>query len=499
MSELDEETLQRILEVKRIRNLSKTGQKEEAKFQMREYLEKNPNDYYAYFTAGRIFELDNCLDEAEYYLLKVVESNSDNKYSAYGTLGRIYENKRDIPKAIEYYNKAMSGPYIETYSIRSLADIYIRNKEYEKALDLISLIKDASPNYYNFEVGVIYTRLGQYEKAKKYLDKVPETTLEGFDKKVFLQKAIVNKCLFKYDKALHYLEKIVKLNSKDKLYYKALYEQANIYVSLEKYEQALEVLEKSKDNPNVKVEFLLGRVNEELGNIKDAKKNYSKSLTSTTINIKNESAYRLGDIYLEEKNYDKAMYYYLTAVKNRKTFPTYIYLRILTVCIRTKNYEEAYKYAEMILENDKEIEDSEIFRGIYVFLRKKFNKKVDKSKLGYKECMLLNYNFNKFYNHINYTITPNKKLVDYTYSFKELYHMAQLGLTSENKVENHLLDTYDIIIPKVGQISSKETDKLRVLTIPNTKIIIDMYPCLEVTLKDKMKKEQTIGKTYVKK
>lgn len=488
MNKLDDETLKRVMEVKRIKNLARRGNNEEARKEIVAYLEKNPDDYYAYFTAGRIFINARCYDEAEEYLLKVIESDNDNKYSAYGTLGKIYEDRGDLEEAIKYYKLAMSGPFIETYAARALSNIYVRRKKYEEAVDILKTIKDESPDYYNFDISRIYTELKDYEKAKKHLDKIPTTNLLGFNRKVLIQKVIVYKSLYDYEGALFQIENILSEDVKDNTYYKALYEKANINFSLKKYDEALEALKLCSKN-NIKVAYLLGRINEIKGNIKEAKKDYLISINSDNLNVKQESSYRLGDILLEEKQYDKALENYFVAIKKRKAFPTYVYFRIVAAYIRMEKYKEAYEYLKIIEENDVEIVDDYLYKAANTFLKSKLNIPIDKSTLGYRESMLIDYSFNKMYNHVNYYAVDTKpKFINY--SFEELYDIGMSGLTCENKVETNLIDTYDLEVSNVGVFNGKISNKLRVIVVPNTKNIIDMYPNFDETLKDKMKKEK---------
>ena len=488
MGDLDQETVEKVVEVKRIKNLAKCGQMEEAKKEIVAYLEKNPTDYYACFTAGRIFESDRCLDDAEYYLLKVVNSDSDNKYSAYGTLGQIAEDRNNIPKAIEYYQKALMGPYVETYSVRALSNIYLRRKESDKALKLIDIIKESSPDYYNYEKAKIYTELKEFTKAKEHLDKIPRTQLLGFNRKVYLQKAIVEKCLFNYDKALTELNKITSGENRDGLYFKALYEKAVVYNALKKYNKVIETL-KPCDKNNEKVRFLLGRVNEIKGNISQAKEDYLISQNSYALNIKQESSYRLGDILLEEGKFNEAIEKYLRGVEKRTVFPTYIYLRIVAAYIRMEKYDDAYRYMKFIKENNPEIQNDKLYRSANAFLKDKLGYKIDRNTLCYRESILVDYSYVKMFNHVNYYQVETKpKFINY--GFKEIYNIAKKNLTFENKVQTNLIDTYDIRVENIGVLNEKTTDKLRVIAVPNTELIADMYPSFDETLKDKMKREK---------
>ena len=86
-----------------------------------------------------------------------------NKLQSYDLFAMLKVEKifidNNIPKAIEYYQKALMGPYVETYSVRALSNIYLRRKESDKALKLIDIIKESSPDYYNYEKAKIYTEL----------------------------------------------------------------------------------------------------------------------------------------------------------------------------------------------------------------------------------------------------------------------------------------------------------------------------------------------------
>ena len=284
------------------------------------------------------------------------------------------------------------------------------------------------------------------------------------------------------------LNKITSGENRDGLYFKALYEKAVVYNALKKYNKVIETL-KPCDKNNEKVRFLLGRVNEIKGNISQAKEDYLISQNSYALNIKQESSYRLGDILLEEGKFNEAIEKYLKGVEKRTVFPTYIYLRIVAAYIRMEKYDDAYRYMEFIKENNPEIQNDKLYRSANAFLKDKLGYKIDRNTLCYRESILVDYSYVKMFNHVNYYQVETKpKFINY--GFKEIYNIAKKNLTFENKVQTNLIDTYDIRVENIGVLNEKTTDKLRVIAVPNTELIADMYPSFDETLKDKMKREK---------
>ncbi len=481
---LQGELLERVLELKRIKNLRRLRKFAEAKEEILKYVEKYPDDYYGLFTAGRIFANCNCFDQAEEYLLKVANSDSPNRFSAYNTLGEIAEKKGNKDKAVYYYKQAIfENPNIEKLSVVSLTNILIADKKYEEAYKLISLIEKTSPDYYNAAIADIYANKKLFADAKKYIDKVKMTGFSSFDRKIYLRKVIINKHLQNYAEAFLYL---AKLTSRNDIYYRrSLIEKADIYFELKDYDKAYETCLKC-DQSNPKVNYLLGRLNENNGDIAEAKNNYLLATKAKSQSIIRDNSHHLGDIFCEEGDFDKALDLYKLSASKSEVFPLTVYFKIISILIKNKSYDEAYEYLIKMKEFYHDIEKDALYKVVNTYLRKILGKEINTDDLSFKESMIVNYSHPKVIKHIKDFDSDTRVKFSHQTSIEAIYEYAQNNLSRENKLETRVLDTYDIYMHDVGYKNGEFTSKLRVVTIPHTNLILDMYPSFEETLKDKI-------------
>lgn len=484
---LQGELLQRVLELKKIKNLRRERKFSEAQEEIVKYVEKYPDDYYGLFTAGRIFANANCFSKAKEYLLKVANSDSPNRFSAYSTLGEISEKENNKEQAIIYYKKAIiDNPNIETIAIVSLTDILINDKKYDDAFKLISLVEKTSPDYYNAAVAEIYANKRLFTEAKQHIDKVKLTGFPPFDRKVFLRKVIINKHLKNYEEAFKYL---AKLTSKNDIHYRrSLIEKADIYFELKDYDNAYETCLKC-DQTNAKVNYLLGRLNEISGNIQEAKKYYLVASKADSNAIIRDTSSHLGDIFCEERDFSKALDYYKLSISKYVVFPLSLYFKVISILIKNNSYEEAYDYLLQMKDMYRDVEKESLYRVIRTYLCKMLGKEIPDTDLSFKEKMIINYSYPKVIKHIkDYDSNTRAKFSRPTY-IEDIYNYAEHSLSDKDKVETRVLDTYDIYMHDVGYKNNQFTSKLRVVAIPHTNLILDMYPTFDETLKDKIKKE----------
>ena len=483
---LQGELLEKVLELKKIKNLRRTGKLTEAKEEILKYLEKYPEDYYGLFTAGRIFASLCYYDQAKEFLLKVANSDSPNRFSAYSTLGEISKKEGNKQQAITYYKKAIyDNPNIETRAIIALTDILINDKKFEDAYKLISLIKKTSPDYYNVAVAEIYSSKKLFTEAKKYIDKVSLTRFTPFDRKVYLKKIIINKHLQNYNEAFFYLAKLSNIN--DVFYKRGLIEAADIYFQLRDYDKAYKTcLKCEQDNP--KVNYLLGRLNEKWSDIEEAKKYYQIASNATSNSITRDSLHRLGDISCEERDFSKALNYYKLAITKFEVFPRNIYFKIVGILIKINSFEQAYNYLVEMKRIYPDIENDSLYKVTETYLCKMLGKEISTTDLSFKEKMIISYSYPKVIEHIRDYESAGRAKFSHPSSIEDIYLYAQNSLLKRNKQETKVLDTYDIYMPDIGYMNGKFTSKLRIITIPHTNLILDMYPSFERTLKDKMNK-----------
>ncbi len=489
MSEiLTDEQLKKTLEIKNIKNLMRDRKQKEARDRILKYVEENPDDYYGLFRAGRILIDFSCYDQAKELLLKVAESDCDNRFSAIATLGVIEEKLNNTEKAVEYYQKAIfESENIEIFAIESFCNILIRQSKYDEALKLISLIEKSYPDNYNLLLSRIYTAKKDYEKANECLDKIFESELNTttFNRMVYLQKVIVNKCLSNYDKALYYVNKLK--NKKDYFYKKSLPEEASIYYGMGNYKMAYDVCLKCDPN-NSKVNFIMANANIDLGNISKAKDNYLVAINANNDVIRVKSFNSLGDIYCENRDYDKALEYYNLAVESNYVFSRNTYFKMIGVYLRKGEYDKAYQLLQRIKDGYAGLSNESLYKVLETFLCNKLGYPIVNDDLSYKEMMVLNHDDSKVISHIrNFQSKTRPKF--FNLDLENLYFSIKEELDIDKRVEIKPLDTYDFHLENIGYLDEKIADKLRVITIPNSDCILDMFPTFELTLKDKINKE----------
>jgi soluble lytic murein transglycosylase len=81
--------------------------------------------------------------EAEHMLLDMIKDDLPEKDKALFMIGRLYREAGDIENAEKYLIKAAEAyPLLKDYALKSLIDIYINGKKYEKVVQAAKLIKN---------------------------------------------------------------------------------------------------------------------------------------------------------------------------------------------------------------------------------------------------------------------------------------------------------------------------------------------------------------------
>lgn len=133
-----------------------------------DYLKKtinlDPNDFIAYNDLGAIYETLGKYDEALEYLNKSIDKNEEYYLSRFNK-GVVYKALKEHDKAIEQY-KIAKNLSDNIYIFLNMSAIYIEDREYEKAIDILTEGINRNPHHILlYNRACTYSKLGDEKKA----------------------------------------------------------------------------------------------------------------------------------------------------------------------------------------------------------------------------------------------------------------------------------------------------------------------------------------------
>lgn len=157
-------------------SLSQQNKSSEAEPVLKKAVQLNPNDITALHAYGFTLNQLDKIDEAIIYLEQALSIDSNN-VDVMGTLGLIYDNKKDWEKSDEIYEMAISIDSSNALILNNYAySLAERGEKLNFALEMSKKALEADPESSSYldTIGWIYYKLGDYEKAKNYIEKAFE-------------------------------------------------------------------------------------------------------------------------------------------------------------------------------------------------------------------------------------------------------------------------------------------------------------------------------------
>ncbi len=143
----------------------KIGKKDLAIKHFKKAISLNPNDYVTLNDLGSLYEGLNKDDVATEYVEKSLKINPDYGRALYNR-GVLYKKEGKNDLALKVYHEAIDK-FIDPFLFLNMSAIYIENKEYEKALDILNEGLLRHPNSVNlhYNKACVYSILKNKDKS----------------------------------------------------------------------------------------------------------------------------------------------------------------------------------------------------------------------------------------------------------------------------------------------------------------------------------------------
>lgn len=492
----------RILSIRKLLDESKY---QLAKSNIDKYIEEYGYDCYIIHEYGKYYSGQLLFEPAKSYFSINIENKSDNIYYSLYELAKIEKSTCNYNKAINYLLEIINSKHPDkSHAILELAKIYNSLENYEVAELQIKEILNNSTN--NTVKEGAYQLLIQIKINNKEF-KEAEELLEKFKGKItnlkntFLLGQLENKKGNKL-KAYQIFNNILKNNNECKL--KAAYELAILEMETNHLDRALELLNLILERRNVQYnESLESKINclIQMGNFISASE-CNNELLDNTKNMNMFNFYN-AKIEISKKNYDEALSLLETISKdNLRIYKQMLYKKIC-ILIKKERYKEAYDTFIILKEYDCNKNYENKYNSLEKYLKDKLNQSCDIEPESYVEKLLFNYDYNQVINHIQKHKEENNNKLNHTIfnsniDIESLYNYVLDNLNDDNFVINSFIDVYILEYPNVGSDNNKILNYLKVITLPNSKKIITMYPydkyVNESYIKPKNEKTKTLSR-----
>ena len=387
----------------------------------------NKYDSIIKFEYAKMLNYYGKYNEGNALLLELLESR--NADYAMLELGKAEQAVGNISKARDYYNTLIKKG--DSAAIYKLAKLEINQNNPEEARKLLmSIINFDKSGLARIELGKLESNLGNNNKARGHF----KTALN-------INKTPIAKI------ALGRLERNLGNFEEAKRFFKSVYE----------------------DDMFLSGKFELGRLAFTLGEIEDAKRIF-KEIQKDHDNL--QAYLELGKVEASLGNYEEAKDYFLKCIDT--PIERFAYHILIVLYIKQQKYEEAFIYTKEAI--DKKIWiNSDLLIDIGKHLNVFFDLDYTTFPSLYSVDQLADYDPYLAIDHIDYRhVGCDSSSFSSNIDVYKLFNDIQKDLTEANKTRRlSYSDVYIIPYPNAGTYGQNH---IKVITIPNTKDIITMYP-----------------------
>lgn len=458
------------------------------------HLEQYPDDMYAYLEYAKFHEEHFNLEEAEYAYEKIANSKSWNRYAGVVGLGSVAEQRGDLATAKKYYRKALSeNPNEKLTTSYALACLERTEGNYEEALKILNSIKNPTAQT-QVEKLKIYNAAGNIEETLKLSERIiPENERQA--RSIALSKAIALTAKKDILSAKIYFMQAKDTLTRDKIYYKTLYEEAIMLLENTEYQAALDNCEEILQNGYTffgNTNYIKGQAEGFLGKYKEALDSYQKALKEKNLSPATSEIiyYSLGRLQLSMGDLASAENSLKSSVANgikcRHTLSNLVIVLILSIYIRERRLEEAKTLISKVKSEYSQDIDSADLDFASVIVAKLQNEPVIVSpQATYRIRQVANYSKKKAIRHIQINHTEGELNSSNFFAgvdIAKLMEEVKPYLIEDNRVSEDLLDKYNIDYPNIGYSPDGAViNRIGVVVIPGTSNILTMYPANDST------------------
>jgi len=258
------------------------------------------------------------IEEALMNLTLVSQNDSELKEEALFEIARIYKNKGDYKQSIEYLNKIKGELWDE--AVIEIGNILLKQGKtsdaYSKFIEVIEKNR-GSVDLALFQAAIAKKKLDEFDKSLKLLETYENNFPNGSEiDKVRMLKGDIYQNLKEYRKAMSEYDKVNLEKNPDLTPY-VLEAKGWAWMGLERYDMAFNNLEELSENfpdfcSRAEIYFQLGNAAYAMGNLKSAERAYRQVKGDR----KPEAIFNLGKMYLENKEYSKAIEQFVYIKRN---------------------------------------------------------------------------------------------------------------------------------------------------------------------------------------
>lgn len=487
--EKNEKKIDKHNETRNIRKTIDLKKYKEAQTMIDEALNENSGNIYVLYEQGRLYIGTKEYSKAKELFKYLVDIDAPNKYFALYELGKIEARENNLSTAESYFKDIINSNHQDkSHAKLELAKVKRREAIYVEAeLILKDLIRNDASNriFAELQLAEVYLMTNRITETDLLLSslKYDKNNIK-IQNYVTLLKGRVDIERKNIPAAKEKFNEIVKTRASQSK--KALTQLAIIAYGeqdIEEFKKLSSKILEIKDGNDTEIKILLNKIYQACSQVDEA-----RSLLKANLNNRNKDSISLTYLnlgILETFQHDivLAKKYFNESLKVSDKAKKESLAELLFIDIKEENYDDAYMKINELINLASSEEDKENFQLLKLQLDL-----MTKNEEGYKDYILtyrmeqlLNYSKERAIEHIKeHKREKSDKASHGVFSedivVEELYDWAQSYLTEENYIRTCELDIYVLDYPNVGTFCGRKENYLKVITNPNTKDIITMYP-----------------------
>ena len=480
-------------QIENIRKLLKENKKDLAKKCIDNYLKEYEENCYILHELGKYYASLSNLKEARECFAKNIENRSINQYYSMYELAKIEKYCGNYIKSLELLYNILDSNHPEKFHAElEIAKVYIaqgRMNDAEKVLKSLADRNTANKIYVLETLVDFYIEKRQLADAFKTLNSIKDAIS---DIEYQYYEAII---YYRGDRKLEGKEKLQKIINKNSSFkYRAMFELAKLEYSIENFSNVLSLantLEKEDIFYKFEASRLITSCYIQIGDVEKAKEHLKKMEIGSAYS-KYCTTYLKGKLEMKNKNYIEAVKYFnATDINDKVIYRDSVY-KLICCYIKLEQFQKAYDLIEKLEELDYSNKYEEHMNSMKIYLCQKLNIDCNIKPCSYFEKQVVKYSSQRAIEHIKKHDNSIKNKHEKTTLFssnidiEELYYSIVDKLDETTLFDNTFADEYIISYPNVGE----GIDYVRVITIPNTKKIITMYPYDKIYIKNEQSKQK---------